>query len=94
MTSYNPLSRPLTAEQDRPRGTGTTHQTGENVPTAVYDFPHKIRGVSSANRELRRLDRAILVAEERRDKTALDYLTRRRARALQALAAMHRREAA
>ncbi|MFI7429805.1 hypothetical protein ACIBPB_22665 [Micromonospora sp. NPDC049836] len=49
-----------------------------------YDFPHRVRHVGGAQRELRRLERSMTVAYHRRDKFALDYLTRRHQRAEQA----------
>ncbi|NES28952.1 hypothetical protein GCE86_19655 [Micromonospora terminaliae] len=53
-----------------------------------YDFPDRMRGVSSAERELNRLERSMSVAYDRRDKFALDYLTRRHQRATRALAVL------
>ncbi|WP_200214976.1 hypothetical protein [Micromonospora coerulea] len=57
-----------------------------------YDFPGRLRGLSSAERELRRLERSMSVATHRGDRFAFDYLDRRHKRASQALALLRWRE--
>lgn len=57
-----------------------------------YDFPNRMRGLASAHREVRRLERAMAVADDRRDAQAFAYLNRRHQRATRALAALRRRE--
>ncbi|MCG5462172.1 hypothetical protein MED01_007050 [Micromonospora sp. MED01] len=46
-----------------------------------YDFPRRMRGLASAEREITRLGRSIAAARERREKHTLDYLERRLRRA-------------
>lgn len=58
----------------------------------VYDFPHRVRGVHSAAREMHKLSQAIRRATSRNDKFALDYLTRRLARAHSVYHALRSRE--
>ncbi|WP_262015649.1 hypothetical protein [Micromonospora sp. Mcm103] len=60
--------------------------------TLVYDFPRRMRGLSSAEREIRRLERSMSVATHRRDAQALAYLDRRHKRATQALHTLRWRE--
>lgn len=57
-----------------------------------YDFPHRVRDVGGAERELRRLERSMTVAYDRGDKFALDYLDRRHKRATRALGALLARQ--
>lgn len=57
-----------------------------------YDFPDRMRGVRSAERELARLERSMSVAHERRDVFAFAYLDRRHKRARQALHTLLHRE--
>ncbi|MFI6331905.1 hypothetical protein ACIBBG_26805 [Micromonospora chersina] len=58
----------------------------------VYDFPRRLRGLSAAERELRRLERSMSVATHRGDAFAFAYLDRRHKRASQALHVVRWRE--
>lgn len=60
----------------------------------TYDFPDRMRGLSSGQRELKRLEQSMAVAYHRGDKFALDYLDRRHQRASQALAVLRARHKA
>jgi hypothetical protein len=57
-----------------------------------YDFPGRLRGSASAEREVRRLERSMSVATKRRDRLAFAYLDRRHQRATQALRILRLRE--
>ncbi|MET7752595.1 hypothetical protein [Micromonospora sp. NPDC005367] len=58
----------------------------------AYDFPDRMRGLSSAQREVARLERSMTVAYRRRDNLAFAYLDRRHQRARQVLAVIRQRE--
>ncbi|MEV1331503.1 hypothetical protein AB0J20_18220 [Micromonospora costi] len=57
-----------------------------------YDFPARMRGLPSAERELSRLGRSISVARERRDTQTVAYLEGRLARAARVYRLLQRQE--
>lgn len=57
-----------------------------------YDFPNRMRGLPSAERELARLERSMDVAYHRRDTKALAYLERRHRRAERAYRLIQQQE--